>query len=72
MKTTTDGRSLNKLSYIDLQNMGIPEETLDKQLFGSSYEYYQDPDNGDIYEFEGSRCIGHWALSVFKIWFCED
>lgn len=72
MMVTFDGRQLKKLSYTDLQNMGIPEETLDKQLFGSDYEYYQNPDDGDIYEFKGNRCIGHWTETCFKVWFCED
>lgn len=72
MKVTPDGRPLKKLSYTDLSAMGISDETLDKQLFGSDYTYYQDSDNGDIYEFEGNKCIGHWTESVFKVWFCED
>lgn len=67
-----EGRTLIKLSYTDLLAMGIPEETLDRQLFGSDYSYYRDMENGDIYEFEGDHFMGHWKEIVFKIWFCED
>lgn len=67
-----NGKNLKELSYLDLMGMGIPEETLDRQLFGSDYTYYQDLENGDIYEFEGDKFCGHWTESVFKVWFCED
>lgn len=69
---TYDGKILTKLSYADLSNMGIPEETLDRQLFGSDYSYYKDLESGDIYEFEGDHFMGHWTEMVFKVWFCED
>ena len=66
------GKELKELSYDDLEAMGIPEETLDKKLFGSDYNYYQNPDDGDIYEFEGDQFCGHWTETCFKVWFCED
>lgn len=67
-----NSKTLKKLLYTDLAAMGIPEETLDRQLFGSDYSYYRDMENGDIYEFEGDRFMGHWKEVVFKVWFCED
>lgn len=67
-----EGKPLRKLSYLDLSKMGIPDETLDRQLFGSDYSYYQDEESKDVYEFEGDHFMGHWTEMVFKSWFCED
>lgn len=69
---TYNGKTLTKLSYLDLSKMGIPDETLDRQLFGSDYDYYQDEETKDVYQFEGDHFMGHWTEMIFKSWFCED